>query len=255
MIEGNVEVWRIIRILTILTSILFSFVSLNCHKEEKPRVSYIQEPELHRQKKDTRTFLQRERDRIKASKIKSQKLIEHKYHFGTPDKEGSLEYFRQYDTLGQVLFAIPSYGGSTLKYKYAYDKTGDRIREENWEIARNVCIAIFHYLHKADTAGNAIEILCTQGNDVQTKTFNKYDSLGNLTEEAVYGGNGKLDHRNYYEYESNGLMIESVGFLKERRIMCRSSYRYDGTGILIERIDYDTQNEPEVLVKYLYDFY
>ena len=73
----------------------------------------------------------------------------------------------------------------------------------------------------------------------------RYDSAGNLIEEAHYDPFGKLTGRETYRYDSAGNLIEWVEYNSSGKLDERHTYRYDSAGNLIERVDYNSDGEVE----------
>jgi hypothetical protein len=135
---------------------------------------------------------------------------------------------------------------------------------------------------KYDEKGNAAELLYfLPNNDLDIKFLYRYDSLNRKIEGVEYSADGNAAFKRKYKYDSNNNLIEQVCFDRTGERIEKLLYEYNSAGkitviswfdvdntrtiytinkydnrnILIESVSYNGMDEPEYLVKYIYEFY
>lgn len=134
---------------------------------------------------------------------------------------------------------------------FKYDKSNNLI-DESSRLVRSTSSRKYKY----DTKNNTVTVNYYVANGVQiTKTVQKYDANGNMTERHVENlqdkGQNKVIESYWYAYDGNNRLIE------EKQQMGSSikkiEFKYDENGNRTEQNDFDTEGLPTYWYKYKYD--
>src|ERR1022692_1942738 len=118
--------------------------------------------------------------KIKANKIKSQKVLKYKYEWGEPKLQGDLIFEKKYDANGNLLESK----SPMARLVYKYNDAG-KMTEETY---------------------------FNNDNSVKYRYTYNYDGLGNLTQEAEMNVNGSFYFKTTYEYDDLGKRTKTLTY-------------------------------------------
>jgi hypothetical protein len=186
----------------------------------------------------------------------------------------------KYDTNG-LLLERQFYNRNTLQVKISnkYDDEGKIIESTNYEYDikvnrvtkykynnKNYFSEIFVYLpngvmdekliYKYNNEDQKIECLeFSSDGKISNKRKYKYDLKGNLIEQISFDRNGEIFDKIAHKYDDNGNKLESIWYDGKNKMVLLNVFKYDNKNTLIESISYSSINEPEYVVKYVYEYF
>ncbi|HEX8286782.1 MAG TPA: hypothetical protein VF556_02235 [Pyrinomonadaceae bacterium] len=134
---------------------------------------------------------------------------------------------------------------------YVYDDSGRIKIRKTCDETLSVC---GEAIYKYDTKNRLIEEIMS-GEYGFRKLAYDYGNDKNKIKVTYYNGSEThLSRSGLATYDSKGNQIEWIVFLKEKDILLRHTFHYDKKGNLTEKIDYDHDNKPQFVYKYVYKF-
>lgn len=197
---------------------------------------------------------------INQNKVKAQTTYDYDYINGKPAKKGTRSLSIKFDSKGNKIEEIGyrdkgavhyvqtysyddksrlteycKYRGNktTLEYKMnvSYDKNGNKLLESGFNGSEN-----FKNVYTYGSDGRIAQTVYNVGSRIDEKRLHSHK--GNITEVAVYSGNGVLLYtlKDYYDNRRNLIKEEQVE--TNRNISRRMEYEYDSKGNQISESKY-----------------
>jgi hypothetical protein len=137
--------------------------------------------------------------------------------------------------------------------KIKYDDNGN-IKEIIYLLPNNDLDLKFMYRY--DSLGRKIESVeySADGNATFKRKY-KYNSANKLTEQTCFERNGERIEKIINKYNATGKKIRTSWINDEDIRTVYTVYKYDNKNNLLESISYNGMDEPEYLIRYVYEFY
>ena len=190
---------------------------------------------------------------------------------GAVDSGMSVSYVYKYGEDGNILSKIEcSPNGSVyIEYVFEYDSAGRLITERCAECPEKIykydekgrlseiSFSDHHTFYKYGDSGELSEKITYQGpieeGLITYRSTYKYDGERRKLEETDYDHRGSAERKISYIYDEKGFLTEERGFYSNIDYMCR--YSYDTRGLISERTEYEGEDMPVWVIKYVYDYY
>ena len=156
------------------------------------------------------------------------------------------------------VFGKPDKKGKQVSF-VRYTSKGNKLEETAYNMSDGSVLSKSN--NRYDRNGNLTEELKTRG-EIKTKTIYRYDSTGNKREVVSYRSDGTVDRKSIFVYDDEGNLVENLGYLADGRLFSREFFVYDSTGNVIEQKNsltrftyaYDDDENIVGIVKYGRDF-
>jgi len=159
-----------------------------------------------------------------------------------------------------------------------YDAKGNEIETNKYDTGGALMTT---WIHKYDDKGREIEQTITKGSDhLPLRKVYIYDDSKNIVEtdyfrqdtltykyvtqysknnmpikEDQFTPGEEHTRRALYSYDTAGCLVENRNSYGDGKLISITKYRYNESGNIIEEEHYNSNEEPESLVKYTYEYY
>ena len=106
------------------------------------------------------------------------------------------------------------------------------------------------------TGIKSVKEISIDNKDKETaKSFQSFDTKGNLIEEIEYEDDGKVKDRVTYEYNAENLKIKETHFTPDNKTDEVTTYQYDAKGNRISKMVVDGNGKLKSKKKFVYEYY
>jgi hypothetical protein len=144
-------------------------------------------------------------------------------------------------------------GGALMTtWKHIYD---NKDREIEQTIIKGSDPIPLRKVYIYDDVKNTIETDFFRQDTMTYKYITLYNKENNPVEENQFTPGGEHTRQIYYSYDSTGHQTEIKTCMGDGKPVSVTKFKYDKFGNILEETRYNSQNEPQTLVKYNYEFY
>jgi YD repeat-containing protein len=170
------------------------------------------------------------------------------------DKSYYFNKVNKYDAKGRLTEETSLNPDGTINKKtyFTYDNSGNKIKEVRYGTDGKL---EDKKTYTYDSRGKTLEaVQYNSEGQAYSKNIYRWGILGKLLEEKAFSY-GNFNSRNTYLYDERGNVIEEALYGENEMLLSKTTYKYDAAGNRTEAIKYNFLDEPEMVLKYEYEFY
>lgn len=198
---------------------------------------------------------------VQSYNNKGESVTEMRYN---KDGTQGITYTRSFDRIGNEVKKTgrTTLGKITYLRTYSYDKTGRIVSQTNCMATQDTSDDVkFHYTYVINGKHQIISRFELSYGDTISKTYYKYDSVGNQIEQllfACYRGGCTPNAKYIMAYDSSGLLIEKRSFYYDHlgeHASYTEQYQYDKNQLLTKVTVLGSTGRVKEVQFYNYEYY